>query len=115
MSLNSDLKNRGWEFEARPFSMRIVSSGNFVDVLRDSALLPREQLRELVHLASGRCSEARPLAKILVQRGWLTIFQINQILAGRGNELVIGPYHVLDRLGQGGLSLVYKARHSVHR
>ena len=77
-------------------------------------LLSREQLRELVHLASGRCSEARPLAKIMVQRGWLTVFQINQILAGRGSELVIGPYHVLDRLGQGGLSSVYKARHSVH-
>lgn len=94
--------------------MRIVSSGNLVDVLRESALLSREQLRELVHLASGRCSEARPLAKTLVQRGWLSIFQINQILAGRGNELVIGPYHVLDRLGQGGLSSVYRARHSVH-
>lgn len=94
--------------------MRIVSSGNLVDVLRDSALLTREQLRELVQWANGRCSEARPLAKLLVQRGWLTIFQINHVLAGRGRELVIGPYHVLDQLGQGGLSSVYKARHSVH-
>jgi serine/threonine protein kinase len=94
--------------------MRIVSSGNLIDVLRESGLLARAQLHELIQWANGRCSEARPLAKLLVQRGWLTIYQINQILAGRGQELVIGPYHVLDRLGQGGLSSVYKARHSVH-
>ena len=33
------------------------------------------------------------------------------MLVGNTAELVIGPYYVLDRLGQGGLSQVYKARH----
>ena len=94
--------------------MSIVSSGNLIDALRDTALLSREQVHEVVRLANGRCGEARPLAKLLVQRGWLTIYQINQILSGRANQLVIGPYHVLDRLGQGGLSSVFHARHAVH-
>lgn len=94
--------------------MSVVSSGNLIDALRETSLLSRERFHEVVRLANGRCGEARPLAKQLVQRGWLTIYQINQILAGRATSLVIGPYHVLDRLGQGGLSSVYHARHSVH-
>ncbi len=94
--------------------MSVVSSGTLIDVLRETGLLLPQQLHELVRLANGRCHEARPFAKMMVQRGWLTIFQINQILAGRGAALVVGPYHVLDRLGQGGLSSVYKARHSVY-
>lgn len=94
--------------------MSLVSSGSLIDALRETALLSRERFHEVVRLANGRCSEARPLAKILVQRGWLTIYQINQILCGRANQLVVGPYHVIDRLGQGGLSSVFHARHSVH-
>lgn len=94
--------------------MSLVSSGSLIDALRETSLLSRERFHEVVRLANGRCGEARPLAKQLVQRGWLTIFQINQILCGRANELVIGPYHVLDRLGQGGLSSVFHARHSIH-
>jgi serine/threonine-protein kinase len=32
------------------------------------------------------------------------------LLAGRGADLVVGPYHVLDHLGRGGQSDVYRAR-----
>src|SRR5438105_8475294 len=49
---------------------------------------------------------------MLGQRGWLTIYQINQILEGRAKDLVMGPYLIQDRLGQGGLSQVFKARHA---
>lgn len=94
--------------------MSIASSGHLIDALRDNALLKREQLHEVVRLANGRCTEARPLAKALVQRGWLTIFQINQILLGQAHNLVVGRYHILDRLGQGGLSSVFRARHAEH-
>jgi eukaryotic-like serine/threonine-protein kinase len=91
--------------------MAIVSSGALIDALCQYQLLPAEQLRQVPHLAKGRCAEARGLAKLLGQRGWLTIYQINQLLAGRGKDLVMGPYRIVDRLGQGGLSQVFKARH----
>ncbi len=94
--------------------MSIVSSGALIDTLRQHHLLAADKLAQLPHMATGRCGEARVLAKLLGQRGWLTIYQINELLAGRGASLAMGPYVILDRLGQGGLSQVFKARHGMH-
>lgn len=94
--------------------MSIVSSGALIDVLRQTGLLTKDQLAHLPQVALGRCAEARALAKWLGQRGWLTIYQINQLLGGKGKQLVCGPYQILDALGQGGLSQVFKARHREH-
>lgn len=91
--------------------MAIVSSGVLVDQLRRLCLLTRDQLAQVTNTFQGRCGDVRKLAKFLVQRDWITVYQMNQLLAGKAEELVIGPYHVLDKLGQGGLSHVYKARH----
>src|SRR5438876_8644607 len=96
----------------RRIHMPIVSSGALMDDLRRYGLLSPEHLSELPHLFRGRCHHAQPLAKLLGQRGWLTIFQINEILAGNAKNLVVGPYRVLERLGQGGVSQVFKARHA---
>jgi serine/threonine-protein kinase len=91
--------------------MAIVSSGALFDVLRQYNLLSSPQLAEVLRLAQGRCAHVRVLARMLIQKGWFTVFQINQLLAGHGKDLVLGPYHILDRLGKGGQSEVYKARH----
>jgi serine/threonine protein kinase len=92
--------------------MAVDTVAGFVEVLRDKRLLQPDQFDELSRVLLPRFSDVRTLAKYVVQRGWLTVFQVNQLLIGRAQDLIYGPYHILDRLGEGGVSQVYKAWHT---
>jgi serine/threonine protein kinase len=87
-----------------------ASLPSFTDALHQYGLLSPAQLQEVV-CPTGLSSEPRALAKELLQRGWLTAFQVNQLLQGRGADLQMGPYVLLQRLGEGGAGQVFKARH----
>jgi response regulator RpfG family c-di-GMP phosphodiesterase len=54
------------------------------------------------------------LAK-LIGHGLLTEYQRDRLLAGTTHGLVLGNYRVLDRIGAGGMGIVFKAQHSVMR
>src|SRR5713101_6002136 len=84
----------------------------FIEVVQEKRLLPPDQLDELNRVLRPRFSDVKTLAKYLVQRGWLTVYQVNQILVGRVQDLVYGTYVIRDRLGEGGVSQVFKAWHT---
>jgi serine/threonine-protein kinase len=92
--------------------MVITTTGSLLDAIRQNGLLAPEVTARLVQEFQGRLSEVRPLAKHLLTNGLLTVFQVNQLLQGEGADLVVGPYRILDRLGEGGVSQVYKAVHT---
>jgi serine/threonine-protein kinase len=90
--------------------MAAVSTTTLIDSLHQHRLLDTKQLDELSSFQSSY-SEPKKLAIELIRRGWLTEFQARRLLHGRGHELVLGSYILLDRLGEGSMGEVFKARH----
>ena len=58
-----------------------------------------------------KCSDPEALLARLVEHGLLTEYQAARIGAGKTFGLVLGNYRVLDRLGAGGMGVVFKAEH----
>jgi serine/threonine protein kinase len=90
--------------------MAISSVAALLEELRRIPLLEPGQMAELTTSLAGRSSEPRALAGELVRRGWLTPYQINQLFQGRASQLVLGTFILLERLGEGGMGQVFKAR-----
>jgi len=86
------------------------TAANLVAALRQHRLLEADQLTELTPKLQARFPDAKALAKELVRRSWLTPYQVKLLLQGRGKELLLGSYLLLDHIGQGGMGDVYKAR-----
>jgi serine/threonine protein kinase len=93
-------------------AMPIDSTDGFVEELSKTKLLKAAQLDEVVRILKSRFSGPMPLAKELVRRGWLTVYQVNQLFQANGQQLILGTYRIVDHLGKGGVSQVFKAYHT---
>jgi serine/threonine protein kinase len=91
--------------------MAVDSAANLVQALRQSRLLGPSQLEELTRVLQPRFADPRALARELIEREWLTPYQINQVMQGCGQDLTLGQYVLLQRLDESILGQVFKARH----
>ena len=86
-----------------------LSRDTFLANLAASRLLPEDEVRDFVSKHPG--PDALTLSQAFVSAGLLTAYQVASICQGFPEELRIGNYDVLDKLGAGGMGTVLKARH----
>jgi response regulator RpfG family c-di-GMP phosphodiesterase/serine/threonine protein kinase len=83
------------------------------ELLGASLIHPEDwsQVRSADRVALFRAAEKETALALLVRLGLLTEYQSARISAGNPFGLVLGNYRVLDRLGAGGMAVVFRAEH----
>jgi response regulator RpfG family c-di-GMP phosphodiesterase/serine/threonine protein kinase len=101
----------------QPYQDRVQSPAParvLLDDLLDSTLVLAEEFDALpaaVREELTRCDEVDQLLPLLVDHALLTEYQAGRIAAGKTFGLVLGNYRILDRLGAGGMGIVFKGEH----
>ncbi|MCC9604416.1 protein kinase [Blastopirellula sp. JC732] len=91
------------------FFQRYASADALRDVLLQAGVLEERELAAI--LQDRQVSTALELGNLLIGRGLLTAFQLRAIEHGKTRGIRLGHYIVLDKVGEGGMGHVYKARH----
>ncbi|MBC7818407.1 MAG: DUF1080 domain-containing protein [Planctomycetaceae bacterium] len=91
-----------------------LSRDEFTQQLAASGLLDAASVTESLSSLppDKQPQDGEQLARELVRQKKLTKFQAEQLYARKGKSLTLGNYVILDKLGQGGMGMVLKAKHT---
>src|SRR5580698_205081 len=90
--------------------MQIESAESLKEALSSSGLFESEQLLGMIQDLTAHKGDFQSLLRHLVQKKHLTVYQLRKVIHRKTSELFLGPYIISDRIGDGGMGKVYRAR-----
>lgn len=93
----------------------VMTSATLLRIIRDNKLVEEEPLQACLNTLSPEVvngDDPSPIADALVEKKLLTRFQANLLIQGKSKSLrITSKYRLLDRIGAGGMGLVYLCEH----
>jgi serine/threonine-protein kinase len=90
--------------------MQVLPAEDLLSALRGCGLFSPEQFSTLARELSPHGADALAMMKQILASRRLTRYQLKKVIQGKAAELRVGPYVVTDKLGEGGMGKVYRAR-----
>lgn len=86
------------------------STAALIELICRARILTADEQAELTSTLRLRFPSIKAIVLHLLERGWLTNFQLLKLATGEGTELRLGDWVLRESLGEGGMGQVFRAR-----